>query len=162
MLEEQEHSDISSVRLNPTPYRGSGAGYASVQHCDEDDAFEPVGFDLSTFEAPIGLQSYPTTRPSPAVARVLEEQMQSTLAAEYDQLEAQGQLTGGLGRGMVGATLHIDPSKNATALGSAPAIPYKVTTPGLSRGMSIRDVGRREAKERGEMVVINGWSCGPH
>ncbi|KAI9885936.1 MAG: hypothetical protein M1823_002262 [Watsoniomyces obsoletus] len=155
LLEEREESDISTGRPNPTPYRGGGPGYDSAQYGDEDDAFELVGFDLSTFEAPIGLQRYPTTRPSPAVARVIEEQMQSTLAAEYDQLEAQGQLTGGLGSGMVGATLHINPNMNATMLGSSQSIPYKPTTPGLSRGESIRDVGRREARERGEMVVIN-------
>lgn len=55
-----------------------------------------IGYDISSLEGPISLRPLSTSRNT-----VVDIQTQGTLAAEFHQLEAGGQLTGGLGGGMV-------------------------------------------------------------
>lgn len=152
VLEEGEWSDISSARQTPVPHRGSDGGYEAVQASEEDDEpFEAVGMDLSSWEGPIGLRNL-TPRTPPG-----QDSLQHTLTTEYDKLEARGTLTKGLGSGMVGASLVIDQSKNAaTAFGADSGATFQSAISGITRGMTVRDVGRREARERNKMVVING------
>lgn len=109
-----------------------------------------IGYDISSLEGPISLRPLSTSRNT-----VVDMQTQGTLAAEFHQLEAGGQLTGGLGGGMVlGAKLQVNaPSSAIGSSSSQLAIP---NAGGIVRGNTIRDVGLREAKERGEIVAIRG------
>lgn len=109
-----------------------------------------IGYDISSFEGPICLRPLSRSRD-----RVSDIQTQGTLAAEYHQLEAGGQLTGGLGGGMVlGAKLQVNAPSSVNGTSSNQ---LTVPSPGsIARGNTIRDVGLREAKERGEIVAIKG------
>jgi len=115
-----------------------------------DEMDRDIGYDISSFEGPICLRPLSTTR-----AVVSDVQTQGTLAAEFHQLEAGGKLTGGLGGGMVlRAKLQVNaPSSVIGSSLNQLAIP---SAGGIVRGNTIRDVGLREAKERGEIVAIRG------
>ncbi|KAI9874761.1 MAG: hypothetical protein M1830_009309, partial [Pleopsidium flavum] len=125
-------------------------GRFSIRSFQGDDLGNGVGYDISSFEGPIGLQQI-----SASSATITQMQTQGTLAAEFHQLEAGGKLTGGLGGGMVvGTKLQVNASSSAIATGSS-----RLAAPesgGLVRGNTIRDVGLREAKERGEIIAIKG------
>lgn len=155
MLEEGEWSDLGNAR-RPSAYLGAG-GYETVQVPEDDEPFEAVGMDLSSWEGPIGLRSMPSWTSADPTTPLAQDAVQNNLVAEYDRLEANGRLTGGLGGGMTAATVFIDPSKTTAAvMGQDPSTPIEPVTPGIGRGMSVRDVGRREARERNEMVMVNG------
>lgn len=115
-----------------------------------DEMERDIGYDISSLEGPICLRPLSTSRNV-----VSDMQTQGTLAAEFHQLEAGGTLTGGLGGGMVlGAKLQVNAS--SSVIGSSLnelAIP---SAGGIVRGNTIRDVGLREAKERGEIVAVRG------
>lgn len=148
-------------------WRSPADGYAIVDEGNDDDLSKgnarlsvrshqygidnTNGYDITSFEGPPGLQ-----KPVPYES-VAQLQTQGTLAAEFHQLEAGGTLTGGLGGGMVvGAKLELNPASSAITTGSS-----RLTVPGggglgLVRGNTVRDVGQREAKERGEIIAIRG------
>lgn len=156
LVEAPEEYDISDAPRHSTLNTKGGFGYELVK---VDDGEEFHGVDISTFEGHTGYQSFSDTKtPNGAMERSRGQmQMQYTLAAEFHQLEAQGKLTGGLGGGMAGATLHIDSTRaGPVAFGSDVPAGSRNATDGITRGKSIRDVGLREARERNEMVVIDG------
>ena len=158
LLEEGEWSDLGGKRRSAA-HKTTFSGYEAVQapEDDNDGPTDGVGIDLSTMVGPSGFGHVGPMGQAPDATTSNIDATQSRLAAEYDQLEASGHLTKGLGSGMVGATLHIDPSKAAaTATGTDSGHRIESATPGLGRGPTVRDVGRREAKERNEMVVIDG------
>lgn len=157
LLEEGEWSDLGGKRRSAA-HKTTFSGYEAVQapEDDNDGPTDGVGIDLSTMVGPSGFGHVGPMGQAPDATTSNIDATQSRLAAEYDQLEASGHLTKGLGSGMVGATLHIDPSKAAaTATGTDSGHRIESATPGLGRGPTVRDVGRREAKERNEMVVID-------
>ena len=159
ILDDEQENDISTARSAALISQGSRAGYKSLREGEEEEeeVTEPLVFDVSSYDDPINLRSYPAPHLPPSTTLKDQEQMQSTLAAEYYQSEPHSMLTGGLGGGMVGSSLRFDPIKNvSTAQGMASDVPLKTATAGLSRGMTLRDVGRREARERNEIVIING------
>ncbi len=115
-----------------------------------DETDRDIGYDISSLEGPISLRPLSTSRDV-----VSDMQTQGTFAAEFHQLEAGGKLTGGLGGGMIlGAELQVNapPSVIGSSFNQL-AIPGG---DGIVRGNTIRDVGLREAKERGEIVAIRG------
>ena len=153
-LDNEQENDISIARPVTLIPQKNRAGYEPLRKGEEEEseeASEPLGFDVSSHDDPIYLRSYPTSHPPSSTAFKDQEQIQSILAAEYYQL------TGGLGGGMVGASLRLDPTKNVSAAqGMSSDVPVKTATAGLTRGTTLRDVGRREAMERNEIVIING------
>lgn len=125
-------------------------GHFSIRSFQGDDVDNGIGYDISSLEGPIGLQQF-----SASSATISQMQTQATLAAEFHQLEAGGKLTGGLGGGMVvGAKLQVNAAASAIATGSSRLSTFGGG--GLVRGNTIRDVGQREAKERGEIIAIRG------
>ena len=121
-----------------------------VEDFHESEMDRTIGYDISSLGGPICLQQF-----SPSGETISDMQTQGTLAAEYHQLEAGGKLTGGLGGGMVvGAKLQVD--TNSSAVGSRFNQLSVPSTGGIVRGNTVRDVGQREAKERGEIVAIKG------
>ena len=159
VLEETEESDISGTHARLVSHRGH-TGYRAVHAVDEAEDL-PVGYDLSTLDGPISLQPIASGRGFNA-ALDMNEQVHGTLAAEFDQLEADAAFTGGLGGGMVGTCVKLDATKSSSgAPGPDLYQTSKAVGGGLSRGMTIRDVGRMEAKKLNQMVVINGNAARP-
>lgn len=160
ILEEPEESDISYAGARAVSRGKGGSVYRGVQVTDDDGPVETFGFDLSSLEGPIGLQQMNGTSSFNAEADRGQKQTQNTLAAEFYQLEADGTFTDGLGGGMVAACLPVDASGNASSsTGADVRRTSRYFGDGLNRGMTIRDVGRMEAKKRNQMVVINGTSA---
>lgn len=160
ILEETEEADISYAGARAVSRNIGRSDFQDAQATDEDGPAEAFGFDLSSLEGPIGLQQMNSTRSSNAEVDAGQEQAQGTLAAEFYRLEADGTFTDGLGGGMVAACLPFDASNNASAsTGADVRRMSRYHGEGLSRGMTIRDVGRLEAKKRNQMVVINGSSA---
>lgn len=158
-LEDTEESDLSNVGARAVSQRRGGSGYQNVQFTDEDGPVDAVGQDLSSLDGSVALQPMNNTNSFNAAVDTSQEQTQGALAAEYDQLEADGTFTDGLGGGMKPACLPIDTSRNASA--NTGAILRRTSgylSEGLSRGMTVRDVGRMEARRRNHMVMINGIS----
>ncbi|KAI9791285.1 MAG: hypothetical protein M1816_004066 [Peltula sp. TS41687] len=156
VLEETEESDLSYTGARAPSRRKGGLGYKNVRSMEEDGPGEDFGLDLSSLDGSIALKRMHDTNSFHAAVDTDQEQAQGTLAAEYYQLEADGTFTDGLGGGMVAACLPVDASKNAPAsTGADIRRTSKYFGEGLSRGMTIRDVGRMEAKKRNQMVVIN-------
>ena len=109
-----------------------------------------ISYDISSLEGPICLRPLSTSRDT-----VSDMQAQGTLAAEFHQLEAGGNLTGGLGGGMVlGAKLQVNASSSAIANSSSQLVAASAGS--IVRGNTVRDVGLREARERGGIVAIRG------
>ncbi|KAI9678759.1 MAG: hypothetical protein M1817_005816 [Caeruleum heppii] len=100
------------------------------QHADDRDETPQNVYDLTTFDGPLGVGTAPRATPGSADLGTLDEsQEHNVLATEYHQLEeANGRLTGGLGKGVTGAT--------------------------LLRARTVRGAGEKEAKERNEIVAI--------
>ena len=124
--------------------------YLSTGYSHNADLDRSIGCDISSLEGPICLRPLSTSH-----GTVADMQTQGTLAAESHQLEAGGKLTGGLGGGMVlGAKLQVNAS--SAVIGSSSSQLAIPSTGGIVRGNTIRDVGLREAKERGGIVAIRG------
>jgi hypothetical protein len=130
-----------------TPSR-SGRAYATLHEADEDD----FGHDMTTLTGPIGLRDMSMTA---AESRARQDVVDlHGYQAEFYALEAEGKLSGGLGGGMMAKQLEFNSS--AVQSGGRGSDGTKSLGGGLTRGITIRDIGQREAKERGEMVAVSG------
>ncbi len=159
-VEEVEEYDISDMPADSALNRKNGSAYRTVKIDDGEDFDDAVGYDISSFEGPIGqIRRQPTfdSKNSASAAERDRRQMHYSYAAEFHQLEAKGKLTGGLGGGMGGATFYYDDTRSGpVSIGSSLPTGPRNMSDGISRGRSMRDVGLREAKERNKMVVIDG------
>ncbi len=115
----------------------------------ESEIDNGISYDISSLEGPISMQQFTASRETLA-----DIQAQGSLAAEYHQLEAGGKLTGGLGGGMaVVEKLQFNAMSSGVEIKSSP---LAVPGGGVVRGNTIRDVGKREAKKRNEIVAVKG------
>ncbi|KAI9675802.1 MAG: hypothetical protein M1829_003227 [Trizodia sp. TS-e1964] len=126
------------------------SGYAGVFNIEDS---EELGYDISTLSGPIGFRDLSDPSGHTQTKLCEDYQHQNGLAAEFHQLEAEGKLTGGLGGGMIGATIGFK-GAHSTAQASDGTKIVGNGEGGLSRGLTIRGVGQREAKERNEIVTV--------
>ena len=126
----------------------SGRAYATLHEADEED----FGHDFTNSMKPIGLRDMSLTD---AESKARQEVVDlHGYQAEFYALEAEGKLTGGLGGGMMAKKLEFNSS--ATYMAGQGSDGSRSLGGGLARGTTIRDIGQREAKERGEMVAVSG------
>ncbi|KAI9704224.1 MAG: hypothetical protein M1836_007085 [Candelina mexicana] len=127
---------------------------------DEAGFSGPLGYDISTFDGPlgasdtpIGLQTLPPSLTSHAAKD--REMRQAGLAAEYHQLEAGGVLTGGLGGGLTPSKVAVNLPKGAQlAVGESRSRSVRHRKD-MSRSYTVRETGQRAARERGEIVAVD-------
>ncbi|KAI9889833.1 MAG: hypothetical protein M1814_004935 [Vezdaea aestivalis] len=123
--------------------------YETVDEADEEYY---GGHDMSSLEGPMMMRSFDAPEDDAERKARQDRQDWGAAAAEFHQLEAHGELTGGLGGGMAAMTFEFNNDvAKPTAMGSDGR-----TGPsgGLKRGATVRDIGQREAMERGAMVAV--------
>jgi hypothetical protein len=136
---------------------------ANIEDLDSDEE-NFGGFDLGSYGGgPVGSTVDLAAPLSPTVQRQ-EQQLreQRALSADYFALEAQDLQDIGMGKGLgsgmltaASAPLRFRSQRRPTAMGSG-GVSRSVKRDGLTRGQTVRDVGEREARERGHMVAVVG------
>ncbi|KAI9800515.1 MAG: hypothetical protein M1825_004063 [Sarcosagium campestre] len=135
------------------------ARYETLPENDASESQESYGIDLSSMGGSFGMQilSGGTADDSAATSdQSLPSKHGDSLVIKQHQLESEGILTGGLGRGMSGRTINLpktlhepSPVSAGTRLPRFTSVSHK-----LKRADTVRDVGQRAANERKEMVII--------
>jgi hypothetical protein len=155
---EEEMEDLSRKRAAKLPY-------GSVREADEDVG-EELGYDVTSFEGPAGFHTPAAIVNNPGPSNTQESaeererlryQQQNVAAAEFYRLESEGRLTGGLGSGMVGATMvpgH--PHSNANSSGTDANSKFAHMGGVLARRGTTRELGQRRANELNEIVAVDG------